>query len=165
MTAGLIVLTLIGLEVLLATSHSTLQNVPAGPAALSNARIFSSQVQRPPPAFYTPPLPLPDALPGTVRRSEDILNAPNGVTATRISVRVDQGHGTPAASSPMIAMLSSDPPPGARPVVEAFVPAPRIGIVVVLAISALIKLIAGYHARPEAEHRANPQPVTGSVAA
>lgn len=74
-------------------------------------------VPRQPPAFYTPPDPLPDGAPGTIIRSEPLTDhVPDGARAWRVMYLSQGADGRPAAVSGIIAApeAASDAP---RPVV------------------------------------------------
>ncbi|MDZ7577704.1 MAG: alpha/beta fold hydrolase [Candidatus Nanopelagicales bacterium] len=112
-----VVLAVLSLVLLAATSSTNAANVPPGPSDLPTSPIFSSTVQSPPPAFYRPPSPLPDVLPGTILKSEPISDAPRGVAATRIMYMSRSANGEPVAVTGLIAQPATAAPPGGRPVV------------------------------------------------
>ena len=98
---------------LAATAWKPLQATPGDPTAGSQAP-YDGTLAIEPTAFYDPPSPLPDVAPGTLLRSEEIKEVPEGVQAWRILYMSKDNQGKPIAISGYYAEPTRPPATGNR---------------------------------------------------
>ena len=100
--------------VLSATAWHVKPDYPVGNVDLGSDPGMSGSLGVEPTKFYEPPTPLPDVLPGTVLRSEELTDAPPSMKAWRVLYMSKDNDGKPIAISALYLEPTKPPEVGTR---------------------------------------------------